>query len=85
MQFNYRWTNDTLRLDDYYKLTGKEWRANHMYVRILIPENYRLILNNPPRDNVYNYSVFQNTNKFFRNTPVTQAYTMKKGKLVETN
>ncbi len=85
MQFNYQWTNDTLRLDDYYKLTGKEWRANHMYVRILIPENYRLILNNPPRDNVYNYSVFQNTNKFFRNTPVTQAYTMKKGKLVETN
>lgn len=85
MPLKYEWSNDTLRLDDYYKLNSKQWRANRMYIRILIPENYRLTLNNPPRDNVYNHSVFQNIKKFLYHAPATQTYVMQKGKLVETN
>ena len=85
MPLKYEWSNDTLRLDDYYKLNSKQWRANRMYIRILIPKNYRLTLNNPPRDNVYNHSVFQNIKKFLYHAPATQTYVMQKGKLVETN
>lgn len=85
MQFKYEWKNDTLRLDDYFKLNSKEWRVNRMYVKIRIPENYRITLNNPPRDNIYNPSVFKDRKKFLYQTPSTQAYRMTKGKLVEIN
>lgn len=85
MEFNYEWKNDTLRLDDYYKLNSKQWRANQMYVKILIPENYRITLNNLPKKHVYNSSVFKDRKKFLYNTSTTQTYQMKKGKLVETN
>lgn len=84
MVFQYKWGNDTLRLDNYYKLNSNQWRVNRIRIKLLIPENYQITLNNPPRDNVYNYSVFKNRNKFLYDTPVTQTYTMKKGKLIET-
>lgn len=86
MEFHYEWRNDTLQLDNYYKLNSNLWRANNLEIKILIPEKYKITLNNPPRKNI-NYLVFQDRNKFLftRRTPDTRTYIMKKGKLVEVN
>lgn len=85
MQLRYEWKGDTLRLDDYYKLNGTQWRVNDMQIEILIPENYKITLSNPPRNNVYNHTAFKNPKKFYHNTPAVQTYVMKEGTLAEIN
>lgn len=85
MLFKYEWRNDTLHMDDYYQLSCNRWRVNELHIKILIPENYQITLNNPPRNNIRYRSIFQNPNKFYYKTSATQTYIMKKGKLTEVN
>lgn len=82
-RYQYEWKNDTLYLNNYFTLFGNKWRMNDIAVRVLIPQNYYLNLENVPRTDISNRTIFRHPNKFLHNTSVIQRYKMEDDKLIE--
>lgn len=79
INYQYEWKNDTLFLNNYFTLSGNRWRNNKVYVRVLIPENYQLNLQNASRTDITNRYIFEN---YLLDTSTPQKYMMREGKLV---
>lgn len=83
IHYQYEWKNDTLYLNNYFILSGNKWRMNNVEIRILIPQNYYLTLENAPRTDISKRWIFEEPYNFLHDTSAIQRYKMENDKLIE--
>jgi len=80
IQYEYNWENDTLFLNNYFTLDKPKLRANQLGIDILIPEKYKVIIEDIPWQQVYNSGIFAHPYHTLIQTK-HQAFIMEDGKL----
>lgn len=84
IQYTYKWENDTLLLNDYFTLEKPRLRANELQITVLIPENYKVNLQNTPWWQIRDYKFyFSQPYYLLQEKSNNQQFIMKEGKLTK--
>lgn len=81
IQYRYTWKNDTLNLSNYFSLNDPRWRMQQVYLKIRIPDQYIISMENPYRNNFNSLNLFNNPQQFLYDLSSRSTYRMQNGQL----